>query len=69
MLASTKGRSNFVRELLAHGADPNAEDIDNWTSLLSASKEGHPDVCLQLLEHNAEVEHRDMVIFLFHKLV
>lgn len=61
MLAATKGRSSFVRELLAHGADPNAEDSDNWTALLCAAKEGHTDICLQLLEHNADIEHHDMV--------
>lgn len=61
MLAASKGRSSFVRELLAHGADPNAEDADNWTALLCAAKEGHTDICLQLLEQNANIEHRDMV--------
>lgn len=61
-MASSKGRANFVRELLAHGADTNAEDGDNWAALLCAAKEGHADICLQLLEHNAEIEHRDMVI-------
>ncbi|KAI4462246.1 ankyrin repeat-containing [Holotrichia oblita] len=60
MLASSKGRSDFVRELLAHDADVNAEDADNWTALLCASKEGHLDICMQLIEHGAEIEHRDM---------
>ncbi|XP_015838726.1 kinase D-interacting substrate of 220 kDa B isoform X2 [Tribolium castaneum] len=60
MLAATKGRSAFVRELLAYGADANAEDCDSWTALLCASKEGHADIVLQLLEHNANIEHRDM---------
>ncbi|XP_076265241.1 ankyrin repeat-rich membrane spanning isoform X2 [Rhynchophorus ferrugineus] len=60
MVASTKGRSSFVRELLAHGADPNAEDNDGWTSLLCASKEGHYDIVIQLLEHHADIDHRDM---------
>lgn len=61
IVASTKGKGGFVRELLAHGADPNAEDNDSWTALLCASKEGHYDIVLQLLEHNAEIDHRDMV--------
>lgn len=34
---------------------------DNWTALLCAAKEGHTDVCLELLEHGADLEHRDMV--------
>lgn len=61
MVAASKGKSTFVRELLAHGADPNADDNDNWTALLCAAKEGHYDIVLQLLEHNAEIDHRDMV--------
>ncbi|XP_076752387.1 ankyrin repeat-rich membrane spanning isoform X2 [Xylocopa sonorina] len=60
ILAATKGKIHFVRELINHGADVNAEDGDNWTALLCAAKEGHTDVCLELLEHGAELEHRDM---------
>ncbi|XP_076638415.1 ankyrin repeat-rich membrane spanning isoform X1 [Colletes latitarsis] len=60
IFAATKGKIHFVRELINHGADVNAEDGDNWTALLCAAKEGHTDVCLELLEHGAELEHRDM---------
>ncbi|CAH1969286.1 unnamed protein product [Acanthoscelides obtectus] len=60
MVAAAKGRSSLVRELLAHGADPNVEDNDSWTALLNAAKEGYSDIVLQLLEHNAEIDHRDM---------
>nr|XP_023022551.1 kinase D-interacting substrate of 220 kDa-like [Leptinotarsa decemlineata] len=60
MVAASKGRSAMVRELLIHGADPNAEDNDCWTALLCASKEGHIDIVLQLLEHNATIDHRDI---------
>lgn len=38
---------------------------DNWTALLCAAKEGHTDVCLELLEHGADLEHRDMVWSLY----
>ncbi|CAD6208425.1 GSCOCG00003437001-RA-CDS, partial [Cotesia congregata] len=38
----------------------NAEDADNWTALLCAAKEGHTEVCLELLEHGADLEHRDL---------
>lgn len=38
----------------------NAEDADNWTALLCASKEGYLDVCRELLDHGAEVDHRDI---------
>ncbi|XP_078035636.1 ankyrin repeat-rich membrane spanning isoform X2 [Augochlora pura] len=60
ILAASKGKIHFVRELVNHGADVNAEDGDNWTALLCAAKEGHTDVCLELLEHGADLEHRDM---------
>ncbi|XP_026671715.1 kinase D-interacting substrate of 220 kDa B isoform X3 [Ceratina calcarata] len=60
ILAATKGKIHFVRELINHGADVNAEDGDNWTALLCAAKEGYTDVCLELLEHGADLEYRDM---------
>ncbi|RLU26571.1 hypothetical protein DMN91_000367 [Ooceraea biroi] len=60
ILAAIKGKIHFVRELINHGADVNAEDADNWTALLCAAKEGHTEICLELLEHGAELEHRDM---------
>lgn len=34
---------------------------DNWTALLCAAKEGHTAVCLELLDHGANIEHRDVV--------
>lgn len=34
---------------------------DCWTALISAAKEGHTEVVKELLENNANVEHRDMV--------
>jgi len=87
-LASTKGKHSFVRELLAHGADPNAEDSvfiiylllsnltffyelnliylkDNWTALVCAAKGNHPTICVELLNHGANIEHREMVINLY----
>ncbi|CAH1185599.1 unnamed protein product [Phyllotreta striolata] len=60
MVAASKGRSAMVRELLTHGADPNAEDNDSWSALLCAAKEGHTDIVLQLLEQNAAIDHRDI---------
>ncbi|XP_057659384.1 kinase D-interacting substrate of 220 kDa B isoform X4 [Diorhabda carinulata] len=60
MVAAGKGRLSIVRELLAHGADPNIEDNDSWTALLCAAKEGHTDIVLQLLDHNAAIDHRDI---------
>lgn len=34
---------------------------DCWTALISAAKEGHIEVVRELLENNANPEHRDMV--------
>lgn len=59
MLAASKGKIQFVRELINHNADVNAVDGDNWTALFCAAKEGHTDICLELLDHGANLEHRD----------
>lgn len=61
MVAASRGKLNFVRGLIEHGADVNAEDEDNWTPLLFAAKEGHDEVVSELLDHGAQVDHRDMV--------
>lgn len=34
---------------------------DNWTALISASKEGHAHIVEELLRCGADLEHRDMV--------
>lgn len=34
---------------------------DNWTALISASKEGHIHIVEELLKCGANLEHRDMV--------
>ncbi|XP_023245841.1 kinase D-interacting substrate of 220 kDa [Copidosoma floridanum] len=59
ILAASRGKIHFVRELINHNADVNAEDSDNWTALLFAAKEGYDDVCVELLEHHANLEHHD----------
>ncbi|XP_055537866.1 kinase D-interacting substrate of 220 kDa isoform X4 [Wyeomyia smithii] len=60
MIASGRGATNFVKELLAHGADVQAQDLDNWSALLFAGKAGHVDIVEILLDNGAEIEHRDM---------
>lgn len=61
MVAASRGQLAFVRELVNRGADVQAEDTDNWTSLLFAAKTGHRDVVQFLLEQGAaDMEHRDM---------
>lgn len=59
-MAANKGLVPFVRELISRGADIQAEDFDNWTSLLCASKNGHTEIVQILVEHGADIEHRDM---------
>ncbi|XP_050529319.1 kinase D-interacting substrate of 220 kDa B-like [Daktulosphaira vitifoliae] len=58
--AASKGKLQFVTELINHGSDVNVEDNDNWTALICAAKEGHIDICIELLSHGADIEHRDM---------
>lgn len=62
MVAASRGNLSFVREFLARGADIQAEDYDNWSSLLFASKGGYVDVVKTLVEHGANIEHKDMVV-------
>lgn len=60
MIASGRGTNNFVKELIARGADVQAQDLDNWSPLQFAAKAGHVDIVEILLDNGAEIEHRDM---------
>lgn len=62
MLAASKGLLAIVKELLNHGADVNAQDLDNWTALLCATKAGYLEIVEILVENGADIEHREMVI-------
>jgi ankyrin repeat protein len=48
-IGSSTGKLDFLPLLLSHGADLHAEDNDKATALHAAAKEGHADVCLELL--------------------
>lgn len=61
MVAATKGLLPIVRELLSHGADVNAQDLDNWSALICATKAGHQEIVELLVENGANIEHREMV--------
>ena len=61
MITAGKGLTQFVRELLSHGADVNAQDLDNWTALLCAAKGGFLEIVELLVENGADIEHREMV--------
>ena len=43
----------------SHLTDGSVQDC--WTALISAAREGHLEVVKELLENNANLEHRDMV--------
>nr|XP_040237698.2 kinase D-interacting substrate of 220 kDa isoform X3 [Anopheles coluzzii] len=60
MVASGRGATHFVKELLARGADVQAQDLDSWTALHFAAKAGHVGIVELLLDNGAELEHRDM---------
>ncbi|XP_021704250.1 kinase D-interacting substrate of 220 kDa isoform X4 [Aedes aegypti] len=60
MIASGRGATSFVKELIARGADVQAQDLDNWSALLFAAKAGHVDIVEILLDNGADIEHRDM---------
>ncbi|XP_035709866.1 kinase D-interacting substrate of 220 kDa B isoform X2 [Folsomia candida] len=60
MVATAKGKLNFVRALLEHGADINAEDVDNWTPLLFAAREGFDEIVADLIDHGAGLDHKDI---------
>lgn len=62
MVACQNARHHMVSEFLDHGADCNAEDNDGWTPLLLAVKAGKLNICLNLLDHGAQIDHREMVI-------
>lgn len=61
MVVISRGLMGFTRELLARGADFQAEDNDNWSPLLYAAKAGHFEIVQMLVDHGADIEHRDMV--------
>ncbi|XP_058836220.1 kinase D-interacting substrate of 220 kDa isoform X4 [Topomyia yanbarensis] len=60
MIASGRGAANFAKELLARGADIQAQDLDSWSALQFAAKAGHVDIVEILLDNGADIEHRDM---------
>ena len=66
-MASSSRYADIVRQLVSHGADPNAEckafDVDHddvkWTPLHVAIYEGAPPIVRTLLEHGADPNAQD----------
>ncbi|XP_068733040.1 ankyrin repeat domain-containing protein 39-like isoform X2 [Montipora capricornis] len=53
--AALDGNMKRVRSLLDKGGDPDARDGSGYTALHYASRSGHADICLLLLERGANV--------------
>jgi ankyrin repeat protein len=56
--AAFKGHSQTVKDLLADGADPNAEDDIGQSALIGAARNGHEDTVSVLLAAGANVNLR-----------
>ena len=59
IMASSKGDTIIVNELLENGADVNAKDNWGHTALIKASYEGHTEIMKTLLKMGAEVNEKD----------
>jgi len=55
-----EGFVDLVQWLLNHGADVNAQDIDNWTPLVPAVQNGLLKICQLLQMHNADLGVRNI---------
>ncbi len=59
IIASQYGRTEIVRELLAHGADPNIRTKDGDTALHRAAHMGRLEICQMLLNAGADPQALD----------
>lgn len=48
--------------LLQAGADPNAQDVDEWTPLHAAAHWGHEEACKLLADYGADFTLRNHVV-------
>ena len=63
MFAASSGKNNFVSILLDGGADVHAKGEEECTALHFAAKDGHDDVCHNLLESGANVSCKNFKSF------
>ena len=54
--SASKGRSEFVKELLDHHADASMKNSFGNTALMAASKGGYHDIVAMLLSHDAGID-------------
>jgi len=59
MYAACEGDTEFVKTLLAEGADVNAKDKDGVTALMGAAWNGHTEIVKALLAKGADVNIKD----------
>ena len=57
--AANYNNADTIRELIAHGANIEAEDGDGYTPLHTAAVRNHPESAKVLLEAHANIEARD----------
>ena len=62
MVVAKAGDINKVRDFLAQGEDPEQFGLYGCSTLRVASEFGHVDVVRLLLQHNAEVNSRDVFL-------
>jgi len=54
MVAASKGNDKIIQLFLQHGADPNAEDTEGWTSLMHAGLQGKTSSVQLLIQAGAD---------------
>ena len=60
MIAAECGCKKILKELISRGADIDYQDYDNWTALITATKNGRVECALELIECGANLELKDM---------
>ena len=59
LTAATNNKASSIKSLIAKGADVNARDNNNWTSLIIAADKGYESIVKLLLEKSANANLKD----------